>query len=303
MPSWQAATTSLLSRFTVKQVVRRAESVASLRAHAATVDRMAPARPRGCTIGREHPLPCCDAEWVRPKGVATDRVVLHLPGGAYVTRFPNHERAFVARVCRAARAHGRIAFYRLAPEHPFPAGHEDALRAYRQLLELGTPAHRIVVTGISAGGGLALGLLLAIRDRRLPPPAGVVAMSPLTDFTGPRNGSRKRNAVRDPTLSYLRGAEMVALYAGENPAVHRDPYVSPVFGDYRRTAPVLFQVGSTEILLDDSRRCAERIRATGGSAEVEVWEDLPHGWHGVAFLPESGHAIERIGDFVRMHAP
>ncbi len=303
MANWQTTTANLFARLTIKPLFKRHVSIETLRSSIAAIERLFAGHPAGCEIAHDHPLPGCEAEWVRPKGMRTDRVLLHFPGGAYVTRLPNLERGLVARICLAARARGRIVFYRLAPEHPYPAGHDDCLGAYRQLLDQGISPGRIVISGLSAGGGMALGILLAIRDRRWPLPAGAIVMSPLTDLTDPHDGSRLRNAPRDPVLSHARGVAIRDMYVVGKPKLMKHAYVSPVFGDYARVPPVLFQVGSTEILLDDSRRCAERIRATGGAVEVEVWDRMPHGWQAFSFIPESQDAVERIADFVRMRAP
>src|SRR5512139_3856219 len=210
MVSWQTTTADLLGRLTVKQLLQRDVSVERLRSQIGAIERLFARNPPGFEFARDHPLPHCDAEWVRPKGARTDRVILHFPGGAYVARMPNMERAMLARLCAAANARARIVHYRLAPEHPFPAGHEDSLDAYQQLLKLRTPARNIVLSGLSAGGGMALGVLLALRDRGLPLPAGAVLMSPLTDLTDPHDGSRAANALRDPVLSHKRGIEMRA---------------------------------------------------------------------------------------------
>jgi len=302
--NWQTATANLFARLTIKQMMRRDVSVETMRGAINALERLFPQRPADCEIGRDRPLPNCEAEWIRPKALRTDRVLLHFPGGAYVVRFPNFERALVGRICHAANARGRLVYYRLAPENPFPAGHEDGLGAYRQLLDLGIAPDRVVVSGLSAGGGLALGVLLAIRDRGWPLPAATIAMSPLTDLTDThRESSRVKNARRDAVLSLAHGGELRDMYVGGNAALYSNPYVSPVFGDYHGTPPVLFQVGSTEIMLDDSRHAAERIRATGGRAEVEVWDGMPHGWQGLPFIPDSQRAIERIADFIRIHAP
>jgi acetyl esterase/lipase len=303
MVSWQTTTASLLSRLTVKQLLQRDVSVENLRGQIGAIERLFPEHPPGFEVAHDHPLPNCDADWLRARGARTDRMLLHFPGGAYVVRLPNMERAMLARLCAASNARARIVFYRLAPEHPFPAGHEDCVGAYEQLLELGTAPERIVISGISAGGGMALGVLLAIRDRGLPPPAGAILMSPLTDLTDPHDGSRVSNAARDPVLSHKRGLEMRAMYvAGETGSmVH--PYVSPVFGDFTGLPPLFFQAGSTEILLDDSRRCVERARAAGVAAELESWKEMPHGWQGLPFVPESARAIDHCADFVREHCP
>ena len=303
MVSWQTTTANLLGRLTVKQLLQRDVSVEKLRAQMGAIERLFPAHPAGFEFAHEHPLPHCDAEWVRPKGVRTDRFILHFPGGAYVARMPHMERGMVARLCDAAHSRARMVYYRLAPEHPFPAGHEDCVGAYRQLLELGIDPRRIVLSGISAGGGMALAVLLALRDLKLPLPAGAVLMSPLTDLTDPHDGSRVSNAPRDPILSHKRGIEMRAMYVGGVSERMVHPYVSPVYGDFKGLPPLFFQVGSTEILLDDSRRCADKARGAGVEAEMEVWKLMPHGWQGLPFVPESERAIERLADFIRERCP
>jgi len=303
MVSWQTTTASLLSRLTVKQLLQRDVSVDRLRGQIGAIERLFAEHPPGFEVAHDHPLPHCDAEWLRAKGARTDRVILHFPGGAYVARLPKMERSMLARLCTAANARARLVFYRLAPEHPFPAGHEDSLDAYRQLLDLGVAPRHIVISGISAGGGMALGVLLALRDRGLPLPAGAILMSPLTDLTDPHDGSRLSNAARDPVLSHKRGVEMRAMYVGGDTAKMTNPYVSPAFGDYAGLPPLFFQVGSTEILLDDSRRCAAMARAAGVRAECEVWQEMPHGWQGLPFGSESQRAIEHCADFIRECCP
>jgi len=303
MVSWQTTTASLLARLTVKQQLQRDVSVERLREQIGAIERLFPEHPPGFVVAHDHPLPHCDAEWLREKGSATDRVILHFPGGAYVARLPNMERAMMARLCEAANARARLVFYRLAPEDPFPAGHNDSVGAYEQLLELGVAPGRIVLSGISAGGGMALAVLLAARDRGLPMPAGAVLMSPLTDLTDPHEGTRVANAVRDPVLSEKRGIEMRAMYAGGDQEMLVHPWVSPIYGEFEGLPPLFFQAGSTEILLDDSRRCVERARAAGVAAELEVWTEMPHGWQGLPFIPESKRAIEHCADFVRQRCP
>ena len=303
MVSWQTTTASLFARLTVKQQLQRDVSVERLREQIGAIERLFPGHPQGFVVAHDHPLPHCDAEWLREKGSATDRVILHFPGGAYVARLPNMERAMVSRLCTAANARARLVFYRLAPEYPFPAGHQDSIGAYEQLLELGVDPERIVLSGISAGGGMALAVLLAARDRGLPMPAGALLLSPLTDLTDPHDGTRVANAARDPVLSHKRGIEMRAMYAGDAPEMLVHPWVSPVYGDFAGLPPLFFQAGSTEILLDDSRRCVQRARAAGVSAELEVWKEMPHGWQGLPFIPESQRSIEHCADFVRQRCP
>lgn len=304
MVSWQTRTAKLLGRLTIRQSLRRNFSVAGMRQRIEAMERFFPALPEEIRVDLEPGLSQCDAEWLTPLAGPTERVILHFPGGAFLTRFVRAERLLLARLCRAANARGRLVFYRLAPEHPYPAGLDDCLEAYRQLLARGVPAEHIIVSGMSAGGCLALGLLLAARDQQLPLPAGAVLMSPATDLSeASEAGSRVANAARDAVLSLERGDDIRRLYLGDQPALADHPYVSPVLGDFTGLPPLFFQVGSTEILLDDSQRCAERARVAGVRAEVEVWDRMPHGWQALSFAPESGRAIGRLADFIRECCP
>lgn len=304
MVSWQTRTANLLGRLTVRESLRRDFSVTEMRERIRAVERFFPARPDDMRIDREPALSHCDAEWLSPLSGPTERVILHFPGGAFMTRFERAERLLLARMCRSANARGRLVFYRLAPEHPYPAGLDDCLEAYRQLLALKLSPEHIILSGLSAGACLALASLLALRDEGLPLPAGAVLMSPAADLSeGSEAGSRISNAAEDAVLSLERGDQIRRLYLGDRLDLVTHPYVSPVFGDYSGLPPLFFQVGSTEILLDDSRRCAERARSAGVRAELEVWDRVPHGWQALSFAPESGRAIERLADFIREVCP
>ena len=304
MVSWQTRTAKLLGRLTIRQSLKHELSVDDMRARIRAMERFFPDVPDDVRIDVEPGLSHCDAEWVTPVAGETERVVLHLPGGAFMTRFERAERVFLARLCRAAHARGRLVFYRLAPEDPFPAGLEDCVEAYRQLLDLGVAPEHIFVSGMSAGGCLALALLLSLRDRQMPMPAGAVLMSPAADFTEQSDtGSRVDNAGRDALLSLEQGDEIRRLYLGGRTELATHPHVSPVLGDFTGLPPLLFQVSSSEILLDDSRRCAERARAAGVPAEVDVWDRMPHGWQALSVTPESGRAIGRLADFIREQCP
>jgi acetyl esterase/lipase len=223
--------------------------------------------------------------------------VLYLHGGAYTFGSPSHYRDFIWRIAAAAASTVLCIDYRLAPEHPFPAALEDAVRAYGWLLRQGAEPSRIAVMGDSAGGGLVFALLLKLRDDGLAMPGAAVAMSPWTDLTMSGNSFR-RNANADPMLSAQQARHFARCYlAGADPS---HPYASPVFGDPHGLPPSLIQVGSDEILLDDATRMAERLRAAGCSVELEIWPRMPHVWPLFArILPEGHRAIERIGDFVR----
>ena len=304
MVSWQTRTAKLLGRLTIRQALKRDLSVTDMRDQIRRMERFFPDVPDDVRIELEPGLEHCEGEWLTPVAGATERVVLHLPGGAFMTRFKRAERAFLARLCRAARARGRLVFYRLAPENPYPAGLDDCLEAYRQLLDRGVAPEHILVSGMSAGGCLALAMLMALRDAGEPLPAGAVLMSPAADFTERAEaGSRAENAKRDALLSLEQGDEIRRLYLGDRTELADHPYVSPVMGDFTGLPPLFFQVGSTEILLDDSRHCAERARAAGVPAEVEIWDRMPHGWQALSFAPEAGRAIARLADFIRERCP
>lgn len=304
MVSWQTRTAKLIGRLTIRQALKRDLSITDMREQIDRIERFFPNLPDDVRIDLEPGLEHCDAEWLTPVSGPTERVVLHLPGGAFMTRFKRAERVFLARLCRAAHARGRLVFYRLAPENPYPAGLEDCLEAYRQLLDRGIAPEHIFVSGMSAGGCLALSMLLSLRDQEMPMPAGALLMSPAADFTdGPEEGSRIDNAKRDALLSLEQGDEIRRLYLGGRTELTEHPYVSPVLGDFAGLPPLFFQVSNTEILLDDSRRCAERAQAAGVPAEIDVWDRMPHGWQALSFTPESGRAISRLADFIREHCP
>lgn len=305
MVSWQASASSLFHRFLVKPLTDRGMSAVKMRAGVAAIESMYTEYPNGFTYTREQPLAHCDAEWIRQVGVHTDRMLLHFPGGAYFMRMPRMERALVTGICGAANTQARMVQYRLAPEHPFPAGHDDCVGAYRQMLASGMSPDRIVLSGISAGGGLVLGVLMALRDAGLPMPAGAVVLSPVADLVAltRRTGSSDFNAARDAVIAVGSGRNMCEMYVGASAEARAHPYVSPALGDFTGLPPLYFQVGSTEILLDQSTRSAAKAHTAGVDAEVEIWPEMPHGWQCMPYLPESRRAIERIADFVRQCCP
>jgi acetyl esterase/lipase len=227
--------------------------------------------------------------------------VLFLHGGAYMVGSFRNYGNFTWRFGRATRAGVLAIDYRLAPEHPFPAALEDAFAAYHWLLGRGAVPGRILVAGDSAGGGLTLALLMKLRDDNIPLPAGAVAMSPWTDLavTG---GSMQTNAESDPMLVASEVPRQAQLYlGGANP---RDPYASPLYGDARGLPPVLIQVGSDEVLLDDAVRMADKLKVAGGEAELQVWRDMPHVFQLLAaVVPEAQAAVAEIARFSRRVLP
>jgi acetyl esterase/lipase len=242
-----------------------------------------------------------DAEWIAAPGANADRVILYLHGGGYVIGSINTHRAMVSRIARASNARALAIDYRLAPEHPFPAAVEDATAAYRWLLAQGYKPGKIVIAGDSAGGGLTIVLLLAIRDAGLPMPAGAVPISPWTDLEGTGESVHTR-AARDVMVNMENLTSSAKQYYGTHDP--KDPLVSPVHGNFRGLPPMLIQVGDAEILLDDATRVAKSAKAAGVDVELEVWDEMPHVWHVFAkLLPEGQQAIDKIGKFVIARTP
>ena len=233
------------------------------------------------------------ASWVTVKNRRRDGVVLYLHGGAFIAETPMFHGAMLGRICRESRCRGLMPSYRLAPEHRYPAALDDCMAAYRWLLAQGHDAGRIVVAGDSAGGNLTLALLLRLRDEGLPLPAGAVALSPVTDLTFSGESIQRNDGVDD--MFSADGMDgLVPVYLAD-PALRTHPHVSPVFGDFAGLPPLLVIVGSTELLLDDSVRVAQRWP----QATLLVWDGMPHVFVGFDFLPEAREATQRIGRFVR----
>ncbi len=247
-----------------------------------------------CEPVRADGVPC---EWVDAPGVAADAAILYLHGGGYVVGSINSHRAHVARLSAACGTRGLAVDYRLAPEHPHPAAVEDAVAAYRWLLGRGLAPRRIVVAGDSAGGGLTVATLLALRDAGHPLPACGVCISPWTDLTC-SSGSMTTRAAVDPMVKPDVLRRMAAAYLGGGDA--RTPLASPNFAQLRGLPPLLVHVGTAETLLDDSTTLAELARAAGVDITLGVWEEMIHVWHCFApLLPEADQAIAQIGEYVR----
>jgi acetyl esterase/lipase len=233
------------------------------------------------------------ATWITVKGGQRDGVVLYLHGGAFIAETPMFHGAMLGRICRESRCRGLMPSYRLAPEHRYPAALDDCMAAYRWLLAQGHEAGRVVVAGDSAGGNLTLALLLRLRDEGLPLPAGAVAISPVTDLTFSGESVRRNDGV-DDMFSADAVDGLVPVYLADR-ELRTHPHVSPVFGDFAGLPPLLAIVGSTELLLDDSVRVAQRWP----HSTLLVWDGMPHVFVGFDFLPEAREATQRIGRFVR----
>jgi acetyl esterase/lipase len=235
-------------------------------------------------------------ELITPKGALKNKALLYHHGGGYMFGSSTSHRHLVSRLAEAA---GVVAFnmdYRLAPEHPYPAALEDALRDYKYVLDRGFDASDIVVGGESAGGNLTAALLLAIKRDGLPMPSGGYLLSAWLDMTqsGESYGTRP-----DPMLSLVAMTTTAAAFVGT--ADPKDPLVSPVRADLAGLPPLLIQVGSDEVLLSDSLEIARRAALAGVGVELSVWPEMVHAFplfHHV--LPTcGGAAINAAGEWMR----
>jgi len=315
MASWQSTLLNLFLRLSVKRKInphaRPADSRARVNRIAARFNKerdwiqVTPAIANGipgewveATPPNQHAdTPHTDKD-ARPADRAK-KILLYLHGGGYIVCSPLTHRYLVARLCRDSGLRALVVDYRLAPEHPFPAAVEDAETAYRWLLDQGHAPHDIVVAGDSAGGGLTLALLLTLKDKGLPLPAGAGLFSPWTDLalTG---WTMLTKARQDPMLR-LDSASLGARHylQGTSPT---HPLASPLYADLTGLPPLFVQVGEREILLDDSRRLVDKAHQHGVTAELETWPGMPHVFQAFAHLPEAGRAVRRMGTFLQERA-
>jgi acetyl esterase/lipase len=285
MPSWQSHVIHPFLRLYVKRRLARADS--PLAARAALGNPMPPPPGARFTAGS---LGGIAGEWARADGTSAG-TLLYLHGGGYFACSPFTHRSITG----AYAIRGFSVFapdYRLAPEHAFPAALDDALATYREICR-----EPFVLSGDSAGGGLALATLLAAKNAGLPMPAGAILFSPWTDLAG-TGASVITNQRRDSMLYGPKLKDAAELYLqGANP---KNPLVSPLYGDLSGLPPLLIQVGEPEILLDDSTRLAERARAAGVAAEITIWKNLPHVWQvSQVFLPEARQALDQAAGFAK----
>ena len=286
-----------------------AEALEFMRRNAVPVNATVPQR-RALLEARAHALPMfpgahidavrekeVNAEWLTVGG-GDDIVMLFIHGGGYVAGSAEGSRDLVARLCSAGRLKALSIDYRLAPESPFPAAIEDCAKAYRWLISQGVDARSIALVGASSGGGLVAATLLALRDAGVKLPGCAVCISPFVDMTvssdslrrGPGQDVMEPGVIRSFAHIYLNGQDP------------RQPLASPVFADMAGLPPLLIQVGSVEVLLDEARALKARAMECGVHVTCTEWESMFHGWHAfAATLLEGAEAIAQIGAFVREH--
>ncbi len=288
---------NLFLRWLEKPFLRRVEDPVALRESFERKARVWFRPPRGSRFV-DAELGSIPVHWARGPGPGAVRaddgpVILYLHGGGYVFGSPRTHRAMAARLSALTGWPVCLPDYRLAPEHPFPAALEDALAAYTALAGRG---RGIVIGGDSAGGGLALALMAEVRRRGLAPPLGCFAFSPLTDLTysGP---SLTANADTDVMLPADRAGELAQMYL--QGAAADDPRASPLFADFAGAPPVWLTAGDGEILLDDTRRMADRLRAAQVPVVEGIAPGVPHAWPLFqGLVPEADETLEAVAGWI-----
>ena len=245
--------------------------------------------------------------WARPTNKTPVGTILYFHGGWYIFGTAKAYRHFAGHIANRTGAEVFVPDYRLAPEHPFPAGLLDAQACYRGLIERGVrqpkrhprDVGRIAIAGDSAGGGLTLALLSLLKTQETSGgvrPSAALVVSPLTDLTL-TGRSWETRAAADPYFTKAQGSSMVPLYLGSHDP--KDPLASPLYGDLAGLPPIRVHVGDDEVLLDDSLRYVERAVAAGVDARVDIWEGLPHVFpSAVGQLEAADRALSAIGSFL-----
>lgn len=294
--SWQSQVVNSVLRLS-KLRYQNSDVRFALGAMRLTMNRLADMRPRGLRSSADTiaGVPC-EWVWTRISEDSPD-VTIYLHGGGFVAGSPASHFDLAKRLSKSSLSRVLLVDYRLSPDHCYPAQLDDVLAVYRAVLDSGQAPQRLALAGDSAGGNLALALLMRARQLGLPLPVGLVCYSPWTDLThsGASIGS---NAERDTLIPVNLLDPLAALYGGGHDL--SDPLLSPLFGDYAGFPPLQLHVAEDEVLLDDTLRLDARARAAGVPVETHVWPQLPHAFPVFAeMLPEGRTAIRQSGEFLR----
>lgn len=237
------------------------------------------------------------AEWQVVPKARKDHVLLYFHGGGHVVGSPKYSRLITVEIAKITRLKVLSIDYRLAPEHPFPAGLEDCIASYKWLLKEGYSPKNIIIGGESAGGNLCFATLIKLRDEGLTLPTGAIALSPVLDYTS-ESQTIYSNAATDPILADVGIFWWNFVYVKN--ADSYNPYISPIYADLKGLPPLLLQVSTSEMLHDSSTRFFERAKAAGIDITLQEWDDMMHVWQnfGIYILNESREAIDKIGEFI-----
>ncbi len=240
-----------------------------------------------------------NAMWLVPDNDDNTRIVFYVHGGGYVAGSINSHKDLASKIAKSSGAKTLIFDYRLAPEHPFPAGLNDVKIMYDWAFKNYNQTHTISVVADSAGAGLALAMLTSINLNEIALPASVVLISPWIDLTC-INDSHIINQDNDPMLDSTILKKTAKMYTDK---LLTDPQVSPIYNDFIEFCPTLIQTGENEILLDDSKYLAKKMKEANVEISLEIWGDMFHVWHYFArYLKEGRQAISRIGKFIKSYS-
>ncbi len=239
------------------------------------------------------------AIWVDPANGRTDRCIQYVHGGGYVIGTANAYRRFTGHLANVTGCRVLNVDYRLAPEHPHPAAVTDSTAAYRWLLSQGFEGSDLAIAGDSAGGGLTVATLVALRDAGDPQPACAAPISPWVDMEC-KGASMSLNAQADVLIGESGIKSMADLFLNGQAAT--DPLAAPLHADLSGLAPLYVQVGADETLLDDSTRLVDQVQAAGGEAAIEIFPEMQHVFQlSCGTMPEATEATDKIGAFLRQH--
>jgi len=240
----------------------------------------------------------CPAEWISTNESTENKVILYLHGGGYVAGSPKSHRGTSSRISRLLKGRALLLDYRLAPEHPYPAGLEDSINAYKWLINSEkVDPENLIIAGDSAGGGLTIATILKLKEEKINLPKCAICLSPWTDLTL-TSDSFKNNAEIDPFLTPELLISASKWYYGENDP--KNPYITVLNGDLRGLPPILVTVGTQELLHDDSINLAQKAKEAGVDVTLKVYQDMIHVFQGFAgFFPEAGEALVDIGEYIQ----
>ncbi len=235
------------------------------------------------------------AEWLIPAGADSKKLIMYVHGGGYVSGSCNDHRGFVSKFAEKTGISNLVYEYRLAPEHPFPAAVDDSVKVYEWILQNGFMPEDIVIAGESAGGGLALALLLALKEKNIAFPAAAVAISPWTDLTCSGSSYHTKNNVSPaPLNSWLVFSRH---YTGDHPADH--PLISPLFGELQGLPPIFINSGANDELYDDGEQFYLKAKASGVDITFRKGEGMIHCYPLLApMFREATNAMNEIVAFI-----
>lgn len=281
-----------------KQVMKRSRLASNPLGARRDFDRRMTKLPvaRGVSCSQED-VGGIECEWLIPDGCEDAPLIYFLHGGAYIMGSPATHRRLVSFIAKAAGMRAVLPDYRLSPEHRYPSQLEDSLQVWRTLLKGGIDPADVAIGGDSAGGNLSVATMLALRDAGEALPGACILLSPWLDLAGDGESHHTRSSY-DPWFRPDKMPEVVANFCAEEKL--REPMVSPVNADASGLPPTLIQVGDHEILLSDSTRFADNLKATGGRVDLHIWPDMWHVFqYFIGHMPESRKAVDDIGRFLR----